>query len=300
MSPSRLIATATSLAQVIPLERARSAPPGSPGRIETAVRRLLGWRRMPSSCCAKRVVEASPRREPRMRIVDLSMTVEECDSAPFAKDEYYFKLKPIVTWEEKGFVSNVVEMTVHAGTHIDTPHHFFRDMPGIEQLPLDAMIGEAIVMDLTFKGKANERITPKDLERSEQALAKEGITITPGATIFLRTDWPKGHVTTDPKWWDESPCLTKEAAEWLVAKQPKVLGYDFAQEEKGAGIGYEKAGEILQSAMPVHRTILPKIVYQIENLTNLDQIPSRAKVVALPAKWKTESAPARVIALLDD
>ena len=73
-----------------------------------------------------------------------------------------------------------------------------------------------------------------------------------------------------------------------------------AQEEKGAGIGYEKAGEILQSSMPVHRTILPKIVYQIENLTNLDQIPSKAKVVALPAKWKTESAPARVIALLDD
>lgn len=37
------------------------------------------------------------------------MTVEECDSAPFAKDEYYFKLKPIVRWEDKGFVSNVVE-----------------------------------------------------------------------------------------------------------------------------------------------------------------------------------------------
>jgi kynurenine formamidase len=52
--------------------------------------------------------------------------------------------------------------------------------------------------------------------------------------------------------------------------------------------------------MPVHRIILPKIVYQIENLINLDQIPSRVKVIALPAKWKTESAPARVIALLDE
>ena len=50
-----------------------------------------------------------------MRIVDLSMTVEECDSAPFAPDEKYFKLKPIIKWEDKGFVSNVVEMTVHAG-----------------------------------------------------------------------------------------------------------------------------------------------------------------------------------------
>ena len=139
-------------------------------------------------------------------------------------------------------MSNMVEVTVHAGTHIDTPHHFFRDRPGIEELP-DAMIGEAIVLDLTFQGKANERITPADLERAERALAEQGIHLTKGATIFLRTDWPKGHVTTDPKWWDESPCLTREAAEWLVSKQPKVLGYDFALEEKGAGIGYQKADE---------------------------------------------------------
>jgi arylformamidase len=233
-----------------------------------------------------------------MRIVDLSMTVEECDSAPFAKDEYYFKIRPIVNWEDKGFVSNMVEMTVHAGTHIDTPHHFVRDMPGIEQLPLDPMISEAVVMDLTFKGTANARITPADLDQAERALNAKGITIEPGGTLFLRTDWPKGHVTTDPKWWDESPCLTKAAAEWLVTKQPKVLGFDFAQEEKGGG--YEKAEEILTSNMPVHRVILPKIVFQIENLINLHLLPSKVKVIALPVKWTTESAPARVIALLDD
>lgn len=233
-----------------------------------------------------------------MRIVDLSMTVEECDSAPFAKEESYFKLRPIVKWEDKGFVSNMVEMTVHAGTHIDTPHHFFRDMPGIEQLPLDSMIGEAIVMDLTFKGTPNARILPEDLDRAERALNDRGITIPPGAILFLRTDWPKGHTTTDPRWWDDSPCLTKASAEWLVSRRPKVLGYDFAQEEKGAD--YEKADEILTSGMRVHRTILPKVVYQIENLVNLDQIPSKAKIVALPAKWKTESAPARVLALLDE
>ena len=233
-----------------------------------------------------------------MRIVDLSMTVEECDSAPFAKDEYYFKIRPIVTFEDKGFVSNMVEMTVHAGTHIDTPHHFFQDRPGIEALPLESMIGEAVVLDLTFKGTANARITPADLERAEQALNAEGIRIEPGSILFLRTDWPKGHVTTDPKWWDDSPCLTKASAEWLVAKQPRVLGFDFAQEEKGGD--YERAEEILGSGMRVHRVILPKVVFQIENLINLHLIPSKVKIVALPVKWTTESAPARVIALLDD
>jgi len=232
-----------------------------------------------------------------MKIVDLSMTVGECDVNPFAPDEAYFKLKPIVTWEDKGFVSNIVEMTVHAGTHIDSPHHFVRDKPSVERLPLEPLIGEAIVLDLTFKGTANARITPADMERAEQALRAQGITIPPHAMIFLRTDWPKGHDTTDPKWWNESPCLTKESAEWLVAKQPDVLGYDFAQEEKGGD--YRTADEILTSGMRVHRTILPRIVCQIENLTNLDQIPPKVKVIALPAKWKTESAPARVVALLD-
>jgi arylformamidase len=232
-----------------------------------------------------------------MRIVDLSMTVDECDSAPFAPEESYFKVRPIVRWEDKGFVSNMVEMTVHAGTHIDSPHHFVRERPSVEQLPLDVLIGEAIVLDLTAKGKAGARIDPADLDQAEQALAGQGIRIEPGAILFLRTDWPKGHDTTSAQWWNESPCLTRAAAEWLVARKPRVLGFDFAQEEKGTD--YQTADEILTSGMRVHRTILPNVVCQIENLINLDQIPAKVKVVALPVKWKTESAPARVIAIMD-
>jgi arylformamidase len=233
-----------------------------------------------------------------VRIIDLSMTVEECDSAPFAPEEKYFKLKPIIKWEEKGFVSNVVQMTVHAGTHVDSPHHFFRDKPSIEQLPLEPMIGKAVILDLTAKGNAHARITPEDLTEAERKLQQQGIEIEEGGMLLLRTDWPKGHDTTDPRWWNDSPCLTQEAAEWVVAKKPSVVGYDFAQEEKGTD--YQKADEILGSAMRVHRTILPRVTFQIENLINLDQIGSKAQVIALPAKWKTESAPARVIAILDN
>lgn len=232
-----------------------------------------------------------------MRIVDLSMTVEECDSAPFAPDEKYFKLKPIIKWEDKGFVSNVVEMTVHAGTHIDSPHHFFRDKPSIEQLPLEPMMGKAVVLDLTAKGIAHASISPEDLDEAERKLQQQGVEIQEGAMLLLRTDWPKGHDTTDPKWWNDSPYLTKEAAQWIVSKKPSVVGYDFAQEEKGAD--YQQADQILDSAMRVHRTILPKVIFQIENLINLDQIGATAQIVALPVKWKTESAPARVIAILD-
>ena len=233
-----------------------------------------------------------------MRIVDLSMTVNEYDSAPFAPEENYFKLRPIINWEDKGFVSNMVQMTVHVGTHIDSPHHFFRDKPSIEQLPLEPMIGNAVVLDLTPKGTARAGITPDDLIQAEQKLKAEGVEIEAGGMLFLRTDWPKGRDTTDPNWWNDSPYLTKEAAQWVVAKKPSVVGFDFAQEEKGSD--YQKADQILGSAMRVHRTILPRVTFQIENLINLDQIGPTAKVIALPVKWKTESAPARVIALLDN
>ena len=63
---------------------------------------------------------------------------------------------------------------------------------------------------------------------------------------------------------------------------------------------YQQADQILNSAMRVHRTILPRVIFQIENLINLDQIGPTAQIIALPVKWKTESAPARVIAILDN
>lgn len=234
-----------------------------------------------------------------MRIVDLSMTVSNWDKNSFAPEETYFKLRPIVNWEDGGFVSNMVEMTVHAGTHIDSPHHFYRDLPCIEQIPVDTFVGDAIVMDLTFKGLANARITPEDMVRSEKALAEQGIKITPGAILLLRTDWPKSHSPLDPSWWNESPCLTKAAAEWIVNKQPRGVGFDFAQEEKGGDYQYEHADEILKGSMRVHRAMLNKIQFQIENLINLHELPSSVKLIALPAKWRSESAPARVIGIVE-
>ena len=63
---------------------------------------------------------------------------------------------------------------------------------------------------------------------------------------------------------------------------------------------YETADKILSGAMRVHRAMLPHIKFQIENLINLHELPPRVRLIALPAKWKSESAPARVIALIEE
>ena len=59
-----------------------------------------------------------------------------------------------------------------------------------EQLPLDSMIGEAIVMDPTFKDTPNARILPEDLDRAGRALNDRGIAIPPGAILVaLPAKW---------------------------------------------------------------------------------------------------------------
>lgn len=234
-----------------------------------------------------------------MQVIDLSMTVSDWDHNSFAPEETYFKLRPIINWEEHGFVSNMVEMTVHAGTHIDSPHHFYRDMPSVDKISVDEFVGDAVVLDLTSKGHANARISVEDMERAESALADQGVALEPGLILLLRTDWPSRKSPLDPSWWNESPCLTKESAEWVVSRRPRAVGFDFAQEEKGSDHAYEKAEEILTGAMRVHKAILPNITFQIENMVNLDKLPSRVKLIALPAKWEAESAPARVIGLVE-
>src|SRR5579859_4280814 len=40
----------------------------------------------------------------RMRVIDLSMTLSEWDHNSFAPQETYFRLRPIVGWDDKGFV----------------------------------------------------------------------------------------------------------------------------------------------------------------------------------------------------
>jgi len=51
---------------------------------------------------------------------------------------------------ENGNASNVsqIRMSVHTGTHIDAPKHFFNQGKAIDQLALDKLIGETLVMAL--------------------------------------------------------------------------------------------------------------------------------------------------------
>ena len=39
-----------------------------------------------------------------------------------------------------------LKMGAHAGTHVDAPHHFLNDLRTVENLPLEVLIGPALVV----------------------------------------------------------------------------------------------------------------------------------------------------------
>jgi len=59
-----------------------------------------------------------------------------------------------------------IKMGAHTGTHIDAPIHFIEGGAGVDELPAEQFVGEAVVLDLSHKPPGSA-ITRDDLEKYE-------------------------------------------------------------------------------------------------------------------------------------
>lgn len=213
------------------------------------------------------------------KIIDLSIQIS--DDLPRWKVE--------VSKEFPGFCHQftTITMSVHTTTHMDAPLHYVEGGRAIDEIPLEMTMGEASVVDLSYKGD-NEAITPDDLE-------KNGGHIQQGDFILLRTDWPE-RMWGDMDFWKKAPYLTEEAAAWLAEWKPKAVGYDFPQDY---AIRLIESGRPDKADFVVHNVFLPKGIPNIEYLTNLKSIRGkRVKFMAIPLKLKgVEGSPVRAIAI---
>jgi len=215
-----------------------------------------------------------------LRLVDLTLPVVH----GMGRRGVNIRFEQIQTFEREGRQISAAYLPVHVGTHVDAPLHFIKGGDSIEKVPLERLVGKAIVVDLTSKGP-NEAITEADLEPFSHEVRE-------GDIVVLRTDW------TVKKWgkpdfFDASPYLGMDAAQWLAKKKIKAAGFDFAQE-----YAVRKAQFYTEECV-VHTTLLSKNIYNIEYLTNLNRlIKKRFTIIALPISLLgLEGAPARVIAI---
>jgi arylformamidase len=156
-----------------------------------------------------------------MKIFDISRALSD-DLAPWPGDTpFHFELK----WKmAEGATVNVgaVSMGVHNGTHADATFHFDENGDPIERMPLDAYVGDAVVVDLTkfFAG------TGEELDRTRQIgvadLQAFSAWLEQAPRLLLKTGvWKDSNVF--PNW---IPVIARDVPEWLQERKVKLLGLD--------------------------------------------------------------------------
>jgi kynurenine formamidase len=115
----------------------------------------------------------------------------------------------------------------------------------------------------------------------------------------MRSCWERQRSPTTPEFWTEAPYMTRAAAEWLLARRPRAVAFDFPQDYV---IRLLLKGERRPLADNVtHDVLLRNGVILIEYLANTVALTEpRTFLCCLPLKVPAaDGAPARVIALAD-
>jgi kynurenine formamidase len=188
------------------------------------------------------------------------------------------------------FTTSRLALTSHCFTHIDAFRHTIPEAESIDTMPIYGFIGEGYVADLSFKEK-NEEVTARDLKKFEKKIKDSEI-------LILSTQWDSKINFNAKEFWEYAPYVSYEAAEWIISKKLKAVGYDFPQDYEIRG--HENPLSNNDTTWPLHELLPSHKIYQIEYLKIPKEVLShRVRIVALPLKLKNvDGSPARVICYL--
>ena len=203
---------------------------------------------------------------------------------------------------DKGFfyAANNFSTAEHGGTHIDAPIHFAKEGQTVDEIPVEHLIGNAIKIDVSSRAFSNPEylVSIDDFLEWEKT---ENMKIPDGSIVLLETGFSKyypnklKYLGTEMRGPDavkdlHFPGLAPEAAKWLVENRNiHAIGIDTPSIDYGQSTDFQS-----------HVILLSENISAFENLTKLDQLPSKDfAIVALPMKIKGGSGgPLRIVALL--
>jgi kynurenine formamidase len=232
------------------------------------------------------------------KLVDLTYTFDERTVYWPTEDGFRLEQGPHGLTPQGYFYSaNRFTTAEHGGTHMDAPIHFGQGKLTADQVPLTAMVGPAVVIDVRDAASADRdyRLRIEDLERWE---AKYG-RIPEGAIVLMRSGWGRfwpdrlAYLGTDQRGDVANlhfPGFSAEATEWLVSQRSiDAIGVDTASIDHGPSKDFV-----------VHQIVSGANKPAFENVANLDRLPEQgATLIALPMKIGGGSGgPARIVAVL--
>lgn len=174
---------------------------------------------------------------------------------------------------EQGDAASVSSMSmgVHTGTHMDAPVHFQRGGIGIDQMPLEATLGPARVIEIR---------DPVSIQRAELEPAK----LQPGERVLFRTRNSERCWQTDA-FIEDFVFISREAAAYLAECRVRTVGVD-----------YLSVGGFREDGEATHLALLQAGIWVIEGL-NLSQVKEGMyELICLPLRIEGgDGAPARAV-----
>jgi kynurenine formamidase len=201
------------------------------------------------------------------RLIDLSQAIEA--DMPIYPGDIRTNLFQTNYLSVNKYNNYRLDISSHAGTHIDSPMHLTESSEYIFDLRLESFIGTGCILDVR-----NQPIIQMKEEYEE--LVKDR------SIVLLYTGYDKIYGMAE--YYQKHPVVDMEFCEFLLSKNIKMLGMDMPSPD--------------MYPFPIHKLLFEKKICIIENLTNLDKLidVQSFEVIALPLKIKADSSMARVIA----
>jgi arylformamidase len=222
-----------------------------------------------------------------MKIVDLTVPIGEETLSPPSVN-----LQLTLTSYHRGpgfWQASKVEMLLHTGSHVDFLRHVQEDGETAVDVDLERVSGDALVVDLSFAGP-NHQISVPDMEKHAQ-------DVQSGDIVLVRTDWTEKHWGNFPTYYMDSPFCSPEAAQWLIDRGARAIGFDCFSEYCA------RLPDFTSEDFIIHKIILENGSILMQQMTNLSSLPTgkRFQFFAPFVKMTgAEGSPARFFAYLDE
>jgi arylformamidase len=166
---------------------------------------------------------------------------------------------------------SLLHFGAHSGTHVDAPAHFIEGAKKVDALDLEALIGEAEVIEV-----------PADCR-----VIDEGMVSTNSARVLFKTRNSKFWTGDSADFRTDFTYLSLAAAQKLAGQGVKLVGIDYLSIEQFGSKGHE-----------THRALLSREVVILEGL-NLSDVPAgKYELICLPLLLRGQlgdGAPARAV-----
>lgn len=178
-----------------------------------------------------------------------------------------------VTFEQLGSIAAVQRRTSqihigsHSGTHIDAPSHFVSKGKSIDEVELWRFEGLLHVVDLSFV-EPGTAVQWKDLTGRLPSFLPQSVA------LGFYFGWAHRYGT--PNYFSEQPFFSREAAEKIAAREPKLVAYDIAMPDNPLD-GFGATDD-----SPVHKIFLSRGIPLAENLNMQGQISEKLRFIAVP------------------